>query len=86
MLKFKDFISEADSQKTKVDEIKLEISKNFDAIKEAKKLKKAGDVNSEITSINKQAELYSAISNNLKELATEMKANPGGKESKTTIY
>jgi hypothetical protein len=86
MFKFKEFVFEADSEKTKVDEIKLELSKDFDAIKEAKKLKKQGDVNSEIASVNKQAEIYSRISNNLKALATEMKSNPAGKESKTTIY
>lgn len=88
MLNFKQFlINEEDSAKTGVQKIKTQLSEKFDAISEAKKSKKPGDVNSEIDSINKQSVLYSEISALMKTLATEMKkVSADTKSSSETIY
>jgi hypothetical protein len=62
------FISEAESIDTLIKKQEEEISLKFDAIKEAKGMKKVGDIKSKIDSINKQAQIYTEISNSLKTL------------------
>lgn len=74
MLNFDDFVvNEADSLHTKIDRIRVQISKNFDAIRDAKSLKKKGDINSEIQSLTKQAALYAKIPNLMKSLSDNLK-------------
>ncbi len=86
MLKFNEFlIKEADSDKTKVQEIKTNISQKFDEIKDAKNSKKRGDFNSEIASINKQASVYQEISVLLKSLSAEMQKSEA-EGTKDNIY
>jgi len=86
MLKFNEFlIKEADSDKTKIQEINTSISKKFDEIKDAKNSKKKGDTNSEIASINKQAGIYQEISVLLKSLSAEMQKS-GTEGTKDNIY
>jgi hypothetical protein len=84
MLNFKDFKMNEIEGKGRVQEIKLEITKKFDDIKEAKASKKEGDVNSEVTSIDKQALLYAEISGLMKELSAEIKKLP--KDESSNIY
>lgn len=88
MLNFREFVTnEADSTKTAVQKLKTQISEKFDGVSEAKKAKKAEDINSEIDSINKQAALYQEISTLMKALATEMKKGVAEKKpSSETIY
>jgi hypothetical protein len=64
------------------------LSKKFDEISEAKKLKKEGDPNSEIASIDKQSAIYIEISALMKSLSTELKSNAANKDSggSTNIY
>ena len=81
MLNFREFKINEIEGKTKIQEIKLEISKKFDAIKEAKAIKKDGDVNSETQSIDKQAAIYVEISNLMKSLSAEIKKNPDTESS-----
>ena len=81
MLKFKEFmLNEEDSARTKVQELKTELSQKFDEIKKAKDSKKPGDVASEIASINQQSKIYQEISLLMKTLSTEM-----GKVTKTPV-
>ena len=90
MLNYKQFIlGEAEtSNNTKAQTIKLELSKKFDEISEAKKLKKEGDSNSEIASIDKQSAIYVEISALMKSLSAELKSNAANKASggSTNIY
>jgi hypothetical protein len=74
MISYKDYskLTEA-SDNTKLQEIKLNIAKKFDDITEAKKLKKPGDRNSEILSVDKQAAIYLEISGLMKMLSGEMR-------------
>lgn len=86
MLNFREFlIKEEDSDKTKVQEIKTNLSKKFDEIKDAKKSKNSRDPNSEIASINKQASIYQEISVLLKSLSAEMQKT-GTEGNKDNIY
>jgi hypothetical protein len=64
------FIGEAESIDTLIKKQEEEISLKFDAIKEAKGMKKVGDIKSKIDSINKQSQIYIEISNSLKVLAS----------------
>ena len=90
MLNYKQFIlTEAEtSDNTKAQEIKLELSKKFDEISDAKKLKKDGDSASEIASIDKQSAIYVEISALMKSLSTELKSNAANKDKggSTNIY
>jgi hypothetical protein len=90
MLKFNEFlINEADGVQTKIEKLKLKLSENFDAIKEAKKIKKPGDPSSEITSLTKQADLYSDVSSVMKSLIAALKekeADKAAKPEKPTLY
>ena len=90
MLKFREFvINEEDSQETKIQEIKTNLSQKFDAIKKAKESKKPGDSASEIASINQQAGIYQEISVLMKSLSTEIQKSNTGKnaaEPKENIY
>lgn len=80
MLNFDEFVvNEADSLHTKIERIKIQISETFDAIKEAKSLKKPGDINSEITSVTKQADLYAKIPNLMKSLVVALKDKAAAK-------
>ncbi len=85
MLSFYEFINEEDSDKTKVQQIKLDLAKKFDEITEAKGEKKPGDPASEIKSIDKQAAIYLQISNMMKLLSAEMK-KAGTQKTSTNIY
>ena len=91
MLSFREFfIGEAtEGQGTKIEKIKLDISKSFDEISDAKKLKKPGDPNSDIASVDQQSALYTKIAAQMKLLSAEMKkdlaASKTGK-NKPTIY
>lgn len=85
MLSFYDFINEEDSDKTKVQQIKLDLAKKFDEISAAKSEKKPGDADSEIKSIDKQAAIYIQISNMMKTLSAEMK-KAGTQKTSTNIY
>jgi len=85
MLSFYEFINEEDSDKTKVQQIKLDLAKKFDEITEAKGEKKPGDSASEIKSIDKQAAIYLQISNMMKLLSAEMK-KAGTQKTSTNIY
>ena len=85
MLSFYDFINEEDSEKTKIQQIKLDLTKKFDEIVTAKNEKKQGDTNSEIKSIDKQAALYVEISNMLKLLSAEIK-KAGTTKKSTNVY
>lgn len=78
------FLNEADSTDTLIKKSEEDLSLKFDAIKDAKGMKKPGDIKSKIDSINKQAQLYIEISNNLKVLSSlyqkksiEKKEQPG---------
>lgn len=76
MLSYNEFkIHEAETKLTQIQKIKTQISEKFDAISEAKKLKKPGDLNSEINSITQQSTLYAEISTLMKSLAAEIKAS-----------
>ena len=90
MLNYTQFIlSEAEtSDNTKAQSIKLELSKKFDEISDAKKLKKEGDPASEIASIDKQSAIYIEISALMKSLSAELKSNTANKASggSTNIY
>jgi hypothetical protein len=82
LTKFKDFsIQEAEGSGTKIKKIRVQISEVFDQIKDSKKSKKEGDKNSEIASLNKQADLYSKIPALMRSLATEIKKDMFNKES-----
>jgi hypothetical protein len=85
MLSFYDFINEEDSEKTKVQKIKLDLAKKFDEISISKGEKKPDDLNSEIKSIDKQAALYMEISNMMKLLSVEIK-KAGTTKKSTNIY
>ena len=85
MLSFDEFRLTEASNNTKAQEIKLQISKKFDEISDAKKTKKSGDTNSEAESIDKQAAAYSEISTLMKSLSAEIKSN-AGKGDSTNIY
>jgi hypothetical protein len=87
MYSFNDFKLIEDSTNTKLEEIRLDISKNFDAIAEAKALKKEGDINSEIQSVDKQSAIYLNISNLMKTLSAELKIKQTSKtEGSANIY
>lgn len=76
MLNFNEFrLQEADTQATAIQKLRTQISEKFDAIEDAKNLKKQGNVNSEVDSINKQAALYAEISNLMKTLAASIKTS-----------
>ena len=85
MLSFGEFRLTEASNNTKAQEIKLQISKKFDEISDAKKTKKSGDPNSEAESIDKQSAAYSEISTLMKSLSAEIKSN-AGKGDSTNIY
>jgi hypothetical protein len=78
------FINEAESTDTLIKKAEEDLSLKFDSLKEAKALKKPGDIKTKIDSINKQSQIYIEISNGLKTLgalyqkkSTEKKEEPG---------
>jgi hypothetical protein len=78
------FINEAESTDTLIKKAEEGISLKFDGIREAKAMKKPGDIKSKIDSINKQSQIYIEISNGLKTLgalyqkkSTEKKVDQG---------
>jgi len=78
------FINEAESTDTLIKKEEENLSLKFDSLKDAKGLKKLGDIKSKIDSINKQSQIYIEISNSLKLLgalylkkSTEKKADQG---------
>jgi hypothetical protein len=87
MLSYKDFLlQEAESDQTEVQKLKTQLSEKFDGIKSAKALKRPGDINSEIVSINKQAAIYTEISTIMKALAGELKTSLAQGQTKENIY
>jgi hypothetical protein len=82
MLNFKQFnaVNEADSTKTAVQKIKAQLSEKFDDIANAK-VHKQGDINAEVISLNKQAELYTEISALMKTLGGEIKKAEAAKKT-----
>ena len=79
MITFNEFkTNEAESPTTKLDQLRLDLSKKFDEISDAKLIKKQGDVNSEIQSLDKQAALYVEVSNIMKMLSAELKKSTTG--------
>lgn len=92
MLNFSEFMlneaepTSTDPSKVKVEKIKMDVTKEFDNIAVAKKMKKPNDLNSEILSITKQADSYSKISNSLKNLAIELKKSSVKPQGSTEIY
>jgi hypothetical protein len=62
------FLNEAESTDTLIRKSEENLSLKFDALKEAKAMKKPGDIKSKIDSINKQSQIYIEISNSLKTL------------------
>ena len=81
MYSFSEFKLIEASDNTKLEEIRLEISKNFDAIADAKSFKKDGDVASEIQSVDKQSAIYMTISNLMKSLSAELKTSQNTKQT-----
>lgn len=73
-----------EAEMSKMEQTKLDLSKKFSEISAIKKAKKPGDVNSEIESLNKQSVVHLQISNLLKTLAAEIRANPDA--GNTNIY
>lgn len=87
MYSFSEFKLIEASDNTKLEEIRLDIAKNFDAIADAKALKKDGDINSEIQSVDKQSAIYLNISTLMKNLSAELKNKQATKaEGSTNIY
>lgn len=79
MITFEEFrVNEAVSSTTKLDQLRLDLSKKFDEISDAKTIKKQGDANSEIQSLDKQAALYVEVSNIMKSLSAELKKSTTG--------
>jgi len=79
MITFNQFrVNEAESSTTKLDQLRLDLSKKFDEISDAKALKKQGDVNSEVQSIDKQAAIYVEVVNIMKALSVELKKSTTG--------
>ena len=81
------FINEAESTETLIKKAEENLSLKFDSLKEAKALKKPGDIKTKIDSINKQSQIYIEISNQLKALgalyqkkSTEKKEEPGSSD------
>jgi hypothetical protein len=74
MITFNTFrLLEDDSEATKVQELRLQLSQNFDELTDAKALKKEGDPASESASLDKQSAIYVQISNTMKALSAEIK-------------
>ncbi len=74
IIKYEDFLFEADGINTQIQQTKIEISKVQDEIQIAKdeKVKKPNDINAEIDSIKKQAAAYAKLTPLLNNLATQL--------------
>jgi len=74
IIKYEDFLLEADGVNTQIQQTKIEISKFQDEIQFAKdeKVKKPNDINAEIDSIKKQAAAYAKLTPLLNTLATQL--------------
>ena len=78
---------EAEEDKVKLNNLRSQISKSFSDIEKAKKAKKPNDLNSEIASINNQANAYIKIANLMKALANELrKSATGPKKAEAPLY
>ena len=85
MITFNTFrLLEDDSEATKIQQLRLQLSQNFDEINAAKALKKDGDSASEAASLDKQAAIYVEISNTMKALSAEIKKPQTTVEKPTT--
>jgi hypothetical protein len=74
MITFNSFrLLEDESEATRVQQLRLELSQKFDEITDAKALKKEGDPASEGASLDKQSAIYVEISNIMKGLSAEIK-------------
>ncbi len=84
MITFNSFrLLEEESEATKVQQLRLQLSQNFDEIAEAKLIKKEGDHASEAASLDQQAAVYIKISNTMKALSAEIKKQPKTVETTT---
>jgi hypothetical protein len=74
IIKYENFLFEADGINTQIQQTKIEISKVHDEIQLAKdeKVKKPNDINAEIDSIKKQAAAYAKLTPFLNTLATQL--------------
>ena len=74
IIKYEDFLLEADGINTQIQQTKIEISKVQDEIQLAKdeKVKKPNDLNAEIDSIKKQAAAYDKLTPLLNTLASQL--------------
>jgi|TARA_R110000868_G_scaffold122247_2_gene323911 hypothetical protein len=74
IIKYENFLFEADGINTQIEQTKIEISKVHDEIQIAKdeKVKKPNDVNAEIDSIKKQAAAYAKLTPLLNTLASQL--------------
>ena len=74
IIKYEDFLLEADGINTQIQQTKIEISKVHDEIQLAKdeKVKKPNDLNAEIDSIKKQAAAYAKLTPFLNTLAAQL--------------
>ena len=82
-----DNIIEEEGTETKISKIKVEIAAKFDEITEAKSMKKPGDINTDIQSLDKQSLIYSQISILMKKLSSEIRGKESGTDkSDKTVY
>ena len=74
IIKYENFLFEADGINTQIQQTKIEISRVHDEIQIAKdeKVKKPNDVNAEIDSIKKQAAAYAKLTPLLNPLASQL--------------
>ena len=74
IIKYENFLFEADGINTQIQQTKIEISRVHDEIQIAKdeKVKKPNDVNAEIDSIKKQAAAYAKLTPLLNTLASQL--------------
>ena len=74
IIKYENFLFEADGINTQIQQTKIEISRVHDEIQIAKdeKVKKPNDVNAEIDSIIKQAAAYAKLTPLLNTLASQL--------------
>lgn len=91
MLNFKNFvINEAENQQTRIEKLKLDITKEFDKIKGskdalAKRTPAQKNMQMEIDSINLQSISYAKISTLMKQLSVEMKKDMQTKAKTKTV-
>ena len=77
MITFNSFrLLEEESEATKIQQLRLQLSQNFDELTAAKSIKKEGDPASEAASLDQQAAVHIKVSNTMKALSAEIKKQP----------